>query len=138
MKICIIISNFYPEISNNLLKGAINVLNKNKKIKYKVFHTDGTFEIPFLMSRLVKKFDSFIVLGCVFKGKTPHFDFLCKSVFDSLLNISILYKKPLGNGILTCLNKNQAFERSDPKKVNKGGAAAKAMISVFKTLKDEK
>ena len=88
------------------------------------------------MSILIKKFDGFVVLGCVIKGKTPHFDFLCKSVFDSLLNLSIINKKPLGNAILTCINKKQALERSNPKKINKGGAAARAMTTVLTIVKN--
>jgi len=138
MKICIIISNFYPKISNNLLSGAIKSLKKNKKMKYEVFNVSGVFEMPIIMSLLVKKFDGFVFLGCVIKGKTPHFNFLCQSVFDSLINISVINKKPLGNGILTCLNKKQALNRSDPKNINKGGAAVKAMFSVLKIIKNEK
>jgi 6,7-dimethyl-8-ribityllumazine synthase len=138
MKICIIISNFYPTISNNLLYGATKSLKKIKNTKYKIFKVAGTFEIPVIMSSLIKKYDGFVVLGCVIKGKTPHFDFLCKSVFDTLLKISITYKKPLGNGILTCLNTKQALDRSNPKKTNKGGAAVEAMISVLNIIKNAK
>ena len=74
-------------------------------------------------------------MGCVIKGQTPHFHYLCSSVFQSLVNLSVKSKVPIGNGILTCNNKKQAFKRADPKKINKGGAAAEAIISVLKVKK---
>ena len=107
-------------------------------MKYEVFNVSGVFEMPIIMSLLIKKFDAFIFLGCVIKGKTPHFNFLCQSVFDSLISISVKNKKPLGNGILTCLNMKQALDRSNPKNINKGGAAVQAMVSVLKIVKNEK
>ena len=95
----------------------------------------GTFEIPVVVSNLVNKYDGFIVLGCVIKGETPHFDFLCTSIFNTLSILSVKSKTPIGNGILTCNNKQQAIKRSNPLKINKGGAAAEALISVLKIIK---
>ena len=137
-KICIIVSNFYPNISNMLLKGALSVIKKNNNIKYKVFETAGTLEIPTATSILIKKFDAFIVLGCVIRGQTSHFDFICSSVFQSLLSLSVDNKVPIGNGILTCENKSQAEVRANPKKNNKGAAAAQAAISLLKIKINEK
>tara|TARA_B100000029_G_C17323957_1_gene869244 strand:+ start:331 stop:741 length:411 start_codon:yes stop_codon:yes gene_type:complete len=135
MKICIIVSNFYPEISNKLVEGAKATLKKNNITKFKLFKVPGTYEIPVLVSNLVDSFDAFIVLGCVIKGKTPHFDYICSSVFQSLSLITVKTKIPIGNGILTCYNKKQAFERADIKKGNKGGDAADAIVSVLKIIK---
>ena len=84
------------------------------------------------MSKLINKFDAFVVLGCVIKGQTPHFDYLCSSVFNALINLGIKSKKPIGNGILTCLNKKQAIMRADPKKKDKGGEAVNAILKVLK------
>ena len=137
-KICIIVSNFYPNISNMLLKGALSVIKKNNNIKYKVFETPGTLEIPTATSILIKKFDAFIVLGCVIRGQTSHFDFICSSVFQSLLSLSVDNKVPIGNGILTCENKSQAEVRANPKINNKGAAAAQAAISLLKIKINEK
>ena len=72
------------------------------------------FEIPVIISKKINQFHGIIALGCVIKGKTPHFDFISKAVNNSIMNISISNKKPIGNGILTCLNKKQAFLRSNP------------------------
>ena len=131
-KVCIIVANFYPQISKKLIEGAIIRLKKNKFTEIKVKIVPGIFEIPVVLSKLIKKFDGFIVLGCAIKGKTPHFHFLCSSVFQSILNLSINFNKPIGNGILTCNNKKQAVDRSDIKKIDKGGGAAEAIISVLK------
>jgi len=135
MKLCIIVSNFYPKISRMLLEGTIAHLKKNKISKYKIVYVPGTFEIPVVVSSFIKKYDAFIVLGCVIKGETPHFHYICSTVIKSLLNISVNFNKPIGNGILTCNNKRQAIKRANLNKKNKGGEAARAAISVFNIMK---
>ena len=134
MKFCIITSNFYPKITKMLLEGAITKLRKSKINNFKVIEVPGTYEIPVAVSMLANKYDAFVVLGCVIKGKTPHFDFLCSSVFNALQNLSVTLKKPIGNAILTCNNRKQALKRADPHKRNKGGDAAEAAISVLKSV----
>ena len=138
MKICIIVSNFYPKISKMLVKGSLAKLKKNGKFKINLINVPGTFEIPVLVSNLIKKYDAFIVLGCVIKGETTHFDYLCSSVFNSLTHLSVISKKPIGNGILTCNNKKQAILRADPNKKNKGGDAASAIIALLRSIKNER
>ena len=134
MKICIIVSNFYPNISKLLLDGAISKLKKNKILFFKIIKVPGTFEIPVVVANLINKYDAFIVLGCVIKGQTSHFHYLCSSVINALTSLSIEFKKPIGNGILTCNNKKQAITRANPKIKDKGGDAAKAAISVFNVI----
>ncbi len=131
-KICIVLANYYPNISKNLLNGAILILKKNKILTYKKIIAPGVFEIPTIISKNLSKYDGFISLGCVIKGQTPHFTFISKSSIDAIMNLSVKSKKPIGNGILTCLNYKQALSRSNPKQKDKGGEAAKAMISVLK------
>ncbi len=126
-KILIIASNYYKDITQNLIKGAINYLQISKK-NIKIIKVPGTFEIPVIISKNLKRFDGFIVLGCVIKGETPHFDFLCNSTFISILNLSMKSKKPIGNGIITALNMAQAKKRSKIK----GKEAAIAVIEVLK------
>ena len=135
MKVCIIVSNFYPEISKLLIDGAISKLKKNKISNFQIITVPGTFEIPVVVSNLIDKYDGFIVLGCIIKGQTSHFHYLCASVISALTNLSIKSKKPIGNGILTCDNKKQAVKRADPNKKDKGGFAADAAISVFNIIK---
>ena len=135
MKVCIVVSNFYPKISKLLIDGAISRLRKNRISNFRTIIVPGTFEIPVVISNLIDKYDAFIALGCVIKGQTPHFHYLCSSVINALVNLSIESKKPIGNGILTCNNKKQADRRADPNKKNKGGEAADTVISVFNIIK---
>ena len=92
----------------------------------KIIRVPGVFEIPVTISKNIKKFDAFIALGCVIKGETPHFDFISNASTQAIMNLSIENKKPIGNGIITCLNMKQAKARN-----KKGKEAAKAVISVL-------
>ena len=129
--ILIITANFYEDISSDLSAGAI--VEVKAKAKFKKIVVPGVFEIPVIIARNIKKYDAFIALGCVIKGKTPHFKIISKNVINAIMNLSVYYKKPIGNGIITCFNKKQAIERSRNKK-NKGREAAKAVLSVLKNL----
>ena len=120
----IVNANYYKDISSGLLKSATNLLPKNSKVK--IINVPGVFEIPVTISKNIKKFDGFIALGCVIKGQTPHFDFISKASTDAIMKLSINSKKPIGNGIITCLNMNQAKARK-----KKGAEAANAVLSVL-------
>ena len=135
MKVCIIVSNFYPKISKMLIEGAVSKLKKNNISDFRIITVPGTFEIPVVVSNLIDKHDAFVTLGCIIKGQTSHYYHLSRSVIYALTNISIKSKKPIGNGILTCNNKKQALKRADPNKADKGGDAAHAVISVFNIIK---
>ena len=131
-KICIVASNYYEDIINMLIGGANEAIdNHKKKFKTNIIYVPGVFEIPFAISKNMKKYDAFIALGCVIKGETPHFDFISKSSIDTIMKLSIENKKPIGNGILTCLNKDQAIERADKSNKNKGKEAADAAIELL-------
>ena len=120
----IINANYYKDISSGLLKSATNLLPKNSKVK--IINVPGVFEIPVTISKNIKKFDGFIALGCVIKGQTPHFDFISQASTDAIMKMSINSKKPIGNGIITCLNMKQAKARK-----KKGAEAANAVLSVL-------
>ena len=123
-KCLIVVANYYENISNNLLQSALRSI-KNK-LSFKIIYVPGVFEIPITISKNLRKYDGFIALGCVIKGQTPHFEFISSSVTYNILNMSVKNKKPIGNGIITCLNKKQAIARS-----KKGAEAANAMLSVL-------
>ena len=127
-KILIVCANYYSKISDNLLDYALKYLNKtyNLNIRNKgvvVIEVPGVFEIPVTIAAKIKKYDGFIALGCVIKGQTPHFDFISSATTNAIMKLSIDYKKPIGNGIITCLNKKQAIVRS----IKKGQEAANAV-----------
>jgi 6,7-dimethyl-8-ribityllumazine synthase len=114
-KILIINANYYKNISHGLVESAKKkILNK---YKIKIINVPGVFEIPVTISKNLKKYDAFIALGCVIKGQTPHFDFISQASTNAIMDLSIQSKKPIGNGIITCLNKKQALARK--KKVPK-------------------
>ena len=122
--ILIVNADYYKDISLGLLYYAKNVIPKKSKIK--IINVPGVFEIPVTIARNIKKFDAFIALGCVIKGKTPHFDFISQATTNAIMKLSIDSKKPIGNGIITCLNMNQAKARK-----KKGAEAANAVISIL-------
>ena len=123
-KILIVISNYYKDISKGLLDSAIKEINNT--FIFKKISVPGVFEIPVTISKNIKKYDGFLALGCVIKGKTPHFDFISKSSIDAIMKLSIDSNKPIGNGIITCLNMKQAKERK-----NKGKEASVALKSII-------
>ena len=137
LKICIVQANYYPKISKELFFGASQVLKINGLKNYKKIEVPGIFEIPILIAKNILLYDAFIALGCVIKGKTPHFDFISNAVTNAIMHLSITHQKPIGNGIITCLNKKQAIERANPKKKNKGGEAARAILSVLGIIKSQ-
>ena len=123
-KFLIVIADYYRDISKGLLNSAKTVIPKSSLIK--IISVPGVFEIPVTISKNIKRYDAFLALGCVIKGQTPHFDFISHASTDGIMKLSIENKKPIGNGIITCLNMRQAISRK-----KKGREAAKAVISVL-------
>ena len=123
-KFLIVIADYYKDISKGLLNSAMDILPKSCLIK--IISVPGVFEIPVTISKNIKKYDAFLALGCVIKGETPHFDFISNASTDGIMKISIENKKPIGNGIITCLNMRQANARK-----KKGREAAQAVLSVL-------
>ena len=122
-KILIVIADYYEDITTSLLNSAKSNLSN---FSLKIIKVPGVFEIPVTISKNIKKYDGFIALGCVIKGETPHFDFISSASTQAIMKLSVDNKKPIGNGILTCLNMRQAKARG-----KKGKEAAKAVISVL-------
>jgi len=123
IKICIVRSKYNQ--TSELLKSATRELLK-RKIFYKILEVPGAFEIPVVISRNIRNYDGFIALGSIIKGKTPNFDFISSAITNGLIQLSILYKKPIGNAVLTCLNQKQAKSRK-----SKGFEAVVAVIEVI-------
>ena len=123
-KYLIIIANYYEDIAKGLLDSALKLIPKSNFIK--IIKVPGVFEIPVTISKNIKKYDAFLALGCVIKGETPHFDFISQASTNAIMDLSIRNQKPIGNGIITCLNMKQAKVRK-----KKGAEAAKAVIAVL-------
>ena len=132
-KILIVKAPYYDDVVNQMHERALDVLMYHEgkqrdkvKIKYETIDVAGAFEIPVSISKNIKKYDGFIALGCIIKGETPRFDYISRASIDGIMKISIESKKPIGNGIITCLNMTQAKARK-----KKGREAAQAVISVL-------
>ena len=131
-KILIVNANYYKDISKKLIISSKKKLNNT--VKLNIINVPGIFEIPIAIRKNIKKFDGFVALGCVIKGQTPHFDLICYSTLNSILNLSIIFNKPIGNGIITAYNMKQALQRCKNtinKKPNKGSEAANAVMSIL-------
>ena len=126
-KICIVTSTYNRQITNRVRNSAKKFLKSTNKISVTNFEVPGAFEIPVMISKLSKKFDGFIAIGCIIRGQTKNFDLISQAITNGIMHISITEKKPIGNAILTCFNQGQAKNRFD-----KGAEAAKAVISVLK------
>ena len=124
-KILIVRATYYQDISDELNIKALETIEPFADSIGLV--VPGVFEIPVIISKYIKEYDGFIALGCVIKGETPHFEFISQSSIDAIMKLSIEHKKPIGNGIITCLNKKQAIVRSK----TKGKEAAKAVVEVL-------
>ena len=123
-KYLIVVADYYKDISKGLLNSALSLIPQSNIIK--IISVPGVFEIPVTISKNIKKYDAFLALGCVIKGQTPHFDFISQASTNAIMDISVNNKKPVGNGIITCLNIKQAKARKQ-----KGAEAAKAVISIL-------
>ena len=135
-KVLLVCSPYYKDITQNLIKGAIKVLRSNS-VEYKIVHVPGALEIAPSIKIFSEKlsqndlFDGFVALGCIIRGEKYHFEIVSNESARALTELSIRYSLLIGNGILTVENKDQAIERSDPTKVNKGADAALACLSLI-------
>lgn len=131
-RILIIYSNYYSEITENLLLAATKIFD-SENVRYEKLEVPGVFEIPAALSMAIdkKKYDGFLTLGCVIRGQTSHYDIVANESARAIMDLSLQYKLALGNGILTVDNKSQAIIRADIEKENRGGWAAKAVLRML-------
>ena len=123
-KYLIVVADYYKDIAKGLLDSSLKLIPKSSSIK--IIRVPGVFEIPVTISKNIKKYDAFVALGCVIKGQTPHFDFISQATTNAIMELSIKNNKPVGNGIITCLNIVQAKHRK-----KKGAEAAAAVNSIL-------
>ena len=129
-RILIVSANYYKEISKNLELGAINALKENG-FEYEVINAPGCFEIPYLIKKNISNFKGFISLGCIIKGDTYHFEIIANETARKIMDLTVDNNIPIGFGILTCYNIDQAIIRSDIHQKNKGHEAAMACIELL-------
>ena len=130
LKICIVSAPYYKDITENLIRGALNVL-KRIKADTEIVEVSGALEIPTAIKLMENEFDGFIAIGCVIRGETTHYEIVSTESSRGLANLG-LEKICIGNAILTVENKTQAEERADPEIFDKGGEACSALLSIIK------
>ena len=129
-KICVVISTYNNDITQELFVSAKKELDKSGIKKIDVVKVPGSFEIPVAISKLMKKYDGFVAIGCIIKGETANFDLISKAITNGIMQLSISQKKPIGNSIITSFNREQALKRFD-----RGKESAKAVLEVLKIKK---
>ena len=134
LSILVINSNFYKNISKNLLKGVEEVLDDNES-KYKIVNVPGALEIPVVLKKYKNDFDGFIILGCVIRGETSHYELVTNITAAEIYSISNYFELALGFALVTAENLEQAITRADPKKKNYGGKATITCLEMIKVLK---
>ncbi len=130
--ILIVTADFYPDITKMMVKGALTTLKK-AGATHEIINVPGAFEIPGVISMALGNatYDGFIALGCVIRGKTSHYDYVCGESARGLMNLSVRKQSCIGYGILTVENMEQAEFRADVKKGNKGEDAATACLRMI-------
>ena len=126
-KICIVYSLYNENITKKMFERAVKLLKSKGITSIKILKVPGSFEIPQVLSRVINKYDGFIVIGCIIKGKTKNFDLICSAITNGIMDLSIKNKKPIGNGLITSFNEKQALQR-----LNNGKEAAQAVLDVLK------
>lgn len=141
-KIGIVLSRFNNFISEHLLEGALDALNKlgAAETDIAVYKVPGSFEVPFLVKKLAgtKKVDGIICLGALIRGDTPHFDYLSAEVTKGIAQISMDEGIPCAFGILTVDTIEQGIERAGTKSGNKGWDAALSVVEMLNLVKAAK
>ncbi|MBS91975.1 MAG: 6,7-dimethyl-8-ribityllumazine synthase [Rickettsiales bacterium] len=131
--ILIIFSDYYPEVTKNLLNGAKKILEK-KKILHQTIKVDGTLEIPFVLQKYKNKYSGFVILGCVIKGETDHYDIIKNVAIKYIYDLSYKELLPMSCAILTVENYSQALERSKNNKKNLGERSAQVCLNLIDLL----
>ena len=128
-KIAIVASPYYKLIYENLLKGALDELLIHN-IDSDIVNVSGALEIPTAINLLKGNYSGFIALGCVIRGETSHFDYICNSVSNGIMNLNIKLDIPVIFGVLTDNTKQQSIDRSGGKLGNKGTEAAVTAVQM--------
>ena len=134
MKILVIEARYYEAISEDLLQGALAVLQQAGAQVTKV-NVPGALEIPHVISYAEAAkagYDGYVALGCVIRGETTHYDYVCAESARAIMDLAVNQQLAIGNGIITVENEAQAIARSKIDQKNKGGFAANAVVKMIK------
>jgi 6,7-dimethyl-8-ribityllumazine synthase len=128
--VLIVESRFYPEITDLLVEGAVAALDE-AGASWERLEVPGTFEVPAVINMALDRYDGFIALGCVIRGETTHYDYVCGESARGLQELALHKHAAIGYGILTVENREQAIVRADPKQRDKGRDAVVACLRMI-------
>lgn len=138
MKVLVIEARFYEPISDMLLEGALDALGAAGADIFQVT-VPGALEIPHVISFAEAAgagYDAYVALGCVIRGETTHYDYVCQESARAIMDLAVNQKLAIGNGIITVENEDQALARADKSRKDKGGFAARAAMTMV-GIRDE-
>lgn len=138
MKVLIIEARFYEHISDMLLEGAMAELEAADAEVHKIT-VPGALEIPHVISMAEDSacgYDGYVALGCVIRGETTHYDYVCEQSAAGLMQLGVSKQLCIGNGIITVENEAQAVARASRDQKDKGGFAARTAVQM-KAIKDD-
>ena len=128
-RILIVESRYYTEIADALISGAEREIGKNGALSERIV-VPGAFEIPGAIALAADHYDGFVALGCVIRGETTHYDYVCGESARGLMDLSIRDKLAIGYGIVTVNTMEQAKARAETHRGDKGGDAAHACLAM--------
>lgn len=129
-KVAIVTAEWNSRVTETLTDGAVTLL-KEQGVAYDCYHVPGAVELTYGAAALVKEYDAVIVFGCVIRGGTPHFDYVCDSVTQGVTRLNAKGKTPVIFGVLTVDTEQDAIDRAGGKYGNKGTEAAEAAIKMI-------
>jgi 6,7-dimethyl-8-ribityllumazine synthase len=121
---------YYRDVVDGLTAGAVRILNE-VSATHEILDVAGAYELPQAIRLVVRgdrRFDGFVALGCIVRGETDHYDFICKATMDGMMNVALQFGLCTGTGLLTCDTLAQAEARSGQDGFNKGAEAASAAL----------
>ncbi|KJS55459.1 6,7-dimethyl-8-ribityllumazine synthase [Streptomyces rubellomurinus] len=139
LKVAVVAAQWHDTVMNGLLDGAHRALKELGVAEPTVLRVPGTFELPVAAKRLAERgYDAVIALGVVIRGGTPHFDYVCQAATAGLTQVSVDTGVPVGFGVLTCDNEEQALDRAGlpGSAEDKGHEAVTAAVATAVTLRD--
>ncbi len=138
-KVAVVVSRFNSFMTQRMLEGALDTLSRHgmDENKIDVLWVPGAFEMPLACKKLAasKKYDGIVALACVIRGATPHFEYVSSEVSKGIAKVMIDESTPIGFGVVTADNMEQAIERAGSKSGNKGSDAAMSVIEMVNLLK---
>jgi 6,7-dimethyl-8-ribityllumazine synthase len=138
LRVAVVASSWHTTVMDGLVGGALRGLAESGVSNPRLVRVPGSFELPVAAARLARDHDAVVALGVVIRGGTPHFDYVCQAATEGLTRVSVDTGVPVGFGVLTCDDEQQALDRAglEGSQENKGHEAALAAVATAVTLRD--